>query len=226
MKIIFDDKQKENVEKALDSAIYKRWFDGITKSFHVESIIIHNVFMFGNRVGFIVVEAKAKYQDKPVPGIAFLRGDSVSIMPVFHVYDKTGSFVETYTAVVTEPRIPVARNRQTSLPAGMVDGDTVACAALKELGEEIGTEIKINAEDLINLGRFPLSCGGCDEYMNLVAFYYDLDMETFEKLNGRNTGEGDHENILVTLIPINKLLEVPNLDARSALSYLLWKTKE
>lgn len=64
----------------------------------------------------------------------------------------------------------------------MIDGDTFMSAAIKELAEEVGDEINIKSDDLIELGKFPLSCGGCDEYMSLMAFEYHLDLETFKKL--------------------------------------------
>lgn len=71
--------------KVLSSPVFIRWMNGMLENFEVDSIIIHNVFMFGSRVGFIVAEAKAFHEDQRIPGIVFLRGDSVSIMPVFSV---------------------------------------------------------------------------------------------------------------------------------------------
>lgn len=215
----FTDEQKE---KAVNANIFTRWKDSVEKNFSVSKIIIHNIFMFGPRVGFLIVEAIASFEGRAVPGITFLRGDAVSIMPIFTVEGKE----EIYTAVVTEPRIPIGKNNQTSLPAGMIDGDTFNSAAIKELSEEIGSEIKISADDLINLGKYPLSCGGLDEFMTLMAFEYHLDEDTFNLLNGRQTGcEKENENIKVSIIPFESLPHITDVDARSHLSYFLWKQR-
>lgn len=211
---------EDQKEKAVTASIFTRWRDSIEKNFSVEKIKIHNIFMFGPRVGFLIVEAVATFEGRPVPGITFLRGDAVSIMPIFTVEGKD----ELYTAVVTEPRIPIGKNNQTSLPAGMIDGDTFNSAAIKELSEEIGSEISISTDDLINLGKYPLSCGGLDEFMTLMAFRYHLDTKTFDLLNGRQTGcEKENENIKVSIIPFESLPSIQDIDARSHLSYFLWK---
>lgn len=205
-----------------ETMIYNRWKDKLVENFDVRSITVHNIFKFGARIGFMMVEAEAYHEGRRIPGLAFLRGDSVSIMPVFTVE----GMEQKYTAVVTEPRCPIAKTNHTGLPAGMIDGDTFVSAAIKELAEEVGEEISIDADDLINLGKFPLSCGGCDEFMTLMAFEYNLTKEMFRKLDGRQRGcAGEHENIHVRIIPLDDVIKIDGVDARSALSYLLWKSK-
>ena len=210
--------QKETI---LLSVIFERWHTNITNNFDVKSITIRDVIWFGSRVGFLFVEADAYFEGRKVPGIAFLRGDSVSIMPIFSVENRK----DLYTALVIEPRIPIGVNSQPSLPAGMIDDESFESAAIKELSEELGTDIKVSRDDLIFLDKFPLSCGGSDEYMSLFYFDYQLSEEQFKSLDGRHTGENESENIKVKLIPIEELLQVQNLDARSTLSYYLWRKK-
>lgn len=208
------------LDKATKSNIFVNWKNKIEENFDVEKIMIHNVFMFGDRIGFIIAEAIAKYKNKKVPGIAFLRGDSVSIMPVLKCNGKE------YTTIVVEPRIPVGNNSQMALPAGMVDNDTVTCAAIKELTEEIGNDFLIKETDLINLGKYPLSAGGSDENIHLYAFEMDVDENILEKINNRENGiETEHEQILVKIIELDDILTIKNIDARSVLSYFLWKNK-
>lgn len=210
----------QDIQLAYNSKIFQDWKNRITKDFEVEKIIIHKVFMFGNRVGFIIVETKAKYNNKPVPGIVFLRGDSVSIMPILKCNGKE------YTTIVTEPRIPVGNNSQKALPAGMVDNDTVICAALKELSEEIGNDFNITENDLINLGKFPLSAGGSDENIFLYAFEMEITEENLNKINNRQNGvETEHEQILVNVIKLEDIKNIEGIDARSLLSYFLWKNR-
>lgn len=205
--------------KAVNSTIFTRWVDSLHHNFNLKSITVHNVFMFGNRVGFIIAEADVTHNGKKVPGITFLRGDSVSIMPVITCGDKT------YTVTVTEPRVPIAYNRQCGLPCGMVDGDTVNVAALKELQEEVGPEFNITSSDLVNMGRFPLSSGGCDEYMDLTFFRKEVTEDVLDAINGRmNISEKESEQILVKVIEIDDLINIENVDARTLLSYHLWKS--
>lgn len=203
--------------KAIESHIFVRWVNNLKSNFDLKSIIIHNVFLFGSRVGFIVAEADAYHNDKKVPGIAFLRGDAVSIMPILKCNG------ETYTITVTEPRIPVARQAQTGFPAGMLDDDSVNVAALKELAEEVGSEFNIHPKDLIDLGKFPLSCGGCDEYISLKAFEIEVESSLLDKLHNRiNISEKESEQIKVSVIKFSEVESIDNIDARSMLSKLLW----
>lgn len=206
--------------KATESTVFRKWKNKVVDNFDVSEIIIHNVFMFGSRVGFIIVEAKATLNGKFVPGIAMLRGDSVSIMPVLKCNGKE------YTTLVVEPRIPVGNPKLPALPAGMVDNDTVQCAAIKELGEEIGTDIDIDESKLIDLGKYPLSAGGCDENIQLYAFEYNITQDQLDSLDNRQNGVGtENEQITVKVIDFDSVPNIQGIDARSVLSYYLWKNK-
>lgn len=212
------DEVLQSVEKSIP---FLRWKNKIYDNFDVSEIIIHNVFMFGKRVGFIIVEAKATLNGKFVPGIAMLRGDSVSIMPILKCNGKE------YTTLVTEPRIPVGNPALSALPAGMVDNDTVQCAAIKELGEEIGTDINISEDKLVDLGTFPLSAGGCDENIQLYAFEYNVTKEQLDSLHDRQNGVGtENEQITVKVVEFDEIPHINGLDARSVLSYFLWKNRK
>lgn len=211
----------ENVaELAKQSDIYTRWKSGLVSNFDVKSIFIHNVFMFGNKVGFMMVEAICfkKGTNIRIPAIAFLRGDSVSIMPVI----KCGG--ETYTVVVTEARTPIGQAEQTGLPAGMTDGQSFTSAAIKELKEEVGPEFNVETHEIKFMGKFSVSCGGTDEHMGFYYFEKEIDKEILDKINGRVTGaEGENEHIVVKVVPMKDLPKIPNIDMRSMLSYMLWK---
>lgn len=211
---ISSDLSYEDISKSI---IFSRWVYNLSKNFIVNKITIHKVFYFGKRVGFILAEADAYYNNKRVPGITLLRGDSVSIMPVLRCNG------ETYSVTVTEPRIPIAKINQTGFPCGMIDDDEVNVAALKELSEEVGTEFNIKKDDLIHLGKFPLSSGGCDEYMILKAFEMDVSEDILKKLHNRiNISEKESEQIHVKVIKLSDIKDIET-DARSLLSYFLWK---
>lgn len=198
---------------------YIRWKENLLSNFNVENIEVRDIFMFGSRVGFVVVNAKCydKLTNKQVPSYAFLRGDSVSIMPVIHCDGIV------YTVFATEARTPIGNPFQTSLPAGMIDDGTFVSAALKELVEEVGPEFNVEQKDLIDLGSYPVSAGGTDEFLKLYAFEKTIDREILDKINGRITGaEGENEHIKVTVQPLDDIL-THNCDMRSVLSYYKWK---
>lgn len=209
----------ENKSKTLAANIYTRWIDKIYNNFDVEQIIIHSVIMFGSRVGFIFAEAVAhnRTTGKRVPGVVFLRGDAVSIMPVLHCGDKT------YTVMVTESRIPVGRNDHSGLPAGMIDDGSFVSAALRELVEEVGSEFNVTEDDLIDFGKYPVSAGGSDEYISLMAFERHVDEKFIEKLNGRvNSQDNENEHIIVNVCDIHEIPNFSDIDMRSVLSYYKW----
>ena len=212
-----------SIEKIKNSDIYKRWKNKVLSNFDVKSITIHNVFMFGSRVGFVIVEADAylKSTNKKVPGIAFLRGDCVSIMPVIKCNG------ETYTVLVTEARVPVGEANKTALPAGMTDGCSFISTALKELEEEIGPDFNVNENDMVFMGNYSVSSGGCDEHMAFYYFEKEVSKEVLEEINGRNSGEkGTCEHIITSVIKLDDIDKVDGIDMRSMFSYFLWKNRK
>ena len=69
---------------------------------------------------------------KPLPGIVFMRGNSVAILPIVN---------EQYVLLTNQYRIPIGMNFQ-EIPAGMIDGNEVFCgAAARELEEECGIKL-------------------------------------------------------------------------------------
>lgn len=213
----FNNTMTDNVmQKIRESVPYSRWKTNITHNFNVKKIMIKDVLMFGNKVGFVVVDAECydKNTNRKIPSYAFLRGDSVSIMPVLMCAD------ELYTVMVTESRTPIGAVEQTGLPAGMIDDNDFVFAALKELEEEVGPEFKISSDDLIDLGTYSVSCGGTDEYIKLFAFERTVDHTLIEKLQGRITGAvSENEHIKVSVHKFDDIPEIHGIDMRSCLSY-------
>lgn len=208
------------MQKIKESVPYVRWKTNITNNFDVKKIMIKDVLMFGKKVGFVVVDAECydKESGRKIPSYAFLRGDSVSIMPVLFCNN------EIYTVMVTESRTPIGCVAQTGLPAGMIDNDNFVSAALKELEEEVGPEFKITPSDLIDLGTYSVSCGGTDEHLKLFAFERSVDNDIIEKLQGRITGAvNENEHIKVSIHKFNDIPKMPNIDMRSCLSFYRYK---
>lgn len=206
----------EIVEKIKVSIPYSRWKTNIVNNFNVKKIMIKDVLMFGSNVGFVVVDAECydKVDNRKIPSYAFLRGDSVSIMPVLKYNNNL------YTVMVTESRTPIGKINQIGLPAGMIDNDNFKFAALKELEEEVGPEFKITSDDLIDLGTYSVSCGGTDEHIKLYAFIREVDETLINKLQGRVTGAAnENEKITVSIHSLHDIPKIEGIDMRSCLSY-------
>lgn len=112
---------------------------------------------------------------------------------------------EEWVPLTIQPRVPVGSLTLVELPAGMLDNDTFAGAAAKELKEECKIDIK--EDQLINLGELALgsgkgalypSAGGCDESISLFACRKVVDKATIERFEGEK-GELYEEGEKITL---------------------------
>ena len=123
---------------------------------------IQSIDLFGKRIGFMKIKTTTvnTQTNKTVPGIVFLRGDAVAILPVIT------SESQQFVLVTEQVRVPIGQ-KFLEIPAGMTDGDgNLSGVAIKELQEETGIS-SINAHDLVSLGQIVPSPGGCDEKLHL-----------------------------------------------------------
>lgn len=200
---------------------FVRWRDGLVARFDVRRIDVHDVIMFGPRVGFIMAVADARHDGKPVPGAALLRGDSVSVLLVLHCPGAA-----PLTVLTREARIPIARPDLLALPAGMLDGGEFISTALRELSEEVGTDLQVRQEDLVLLDTVWLSPGGTDETMALYCADITVPTDVVRTLDGRHTGlPGEHENIHLHVLPLADLPHIGRTDAKTILSYHLYMAR-
>jgi len=204
---------KEHAEKAIDSAIFKRWKErcekGVeNKSINIKSVEIQSVDMFGPRVGFVKLKAdvrlivNGKEIPKFIPGISFLRGDSVGILLALCCEDG-----KKYTLLVEQPRVPTGDAGCLEMPAGMIDDGTVKGAAVKEIEEECG--IKIVSSDLVDLSegghKMLPSPGGCDEAIGLYYCEKKVTVKELNDMQGRIHGKSDEgEHIQLHVIPFEE----------------------
>eukprot|EP00252_Welwitschia_mirabilis_P011365 TRINITY_DN2555_c0_g1_i1.p1 TRINITY_DN2555_c0_g1~~TRINITY_DN2555_c0_g1_i1.p1 ORF type:complete len:335 (+),score=73.87 TRINITY_DN2555_c0_g1_i1:65-1069(+) len=205
--------------KAFDSMLFKQWLKNmesesgilsVPNRFSLKKVVIQNVDIFGERVGFLKFKADVfdNTTGKKLPGIVFARGGAVAILILLECDGKI------YTVLTEQARVPVGKTIM-ELPAGMLDddkGDFIGTAA-REVEEETG--IRINSKDLINLTAFldpstgnsvfP-SPGGSDEGISIFLYRSHVGKEVLENLHGKETGLRDHgELIKVHLVPYNKL---------------------
>ena len=200
---------------------FVRWRDGLVARFDVRRIDVHDVIMFGPRVGFIMAVADASSDGKPVPGAAMLRGDSVSVLLVLHC-----AGAAPLTVLTREARVPIARPDLLALPAGMLDGGEFISTALRELSEEVGVDLKVRQEDLVLLDTVWLSPGGTDEAIALYCAEVTVSPDVVHALDGRHTGlSSEHENIHLHVIPLADLPAIGRTDAKTVLSYHLYMAR-
>ena len=175
------------------SVKFTNWRKKLQTNFTNFVIDVKDVDMFGDKVGFIKAVVDLKIDGKKIPGITFIRGDSVSILTEIRTESNS------YFVLVYQPRIPVGDFIYEN-PAGMMDesGDPVG-VSIQEIEEETG--IKIKKENLKFLDSVYTSPGFTDETVHL--YHVILNMTEYEvlKLNNRLTGT---ENELISLKVVNK----------------------
>ena len=193
------------VAAVLASRPFLEWSASLDARFSVRSITLQSVDFFGPRVGFSKIVCDATFSGQRVPGVVFLRGGAVSVLPLL----TCGR--DWWILCARQPRLAVGAHF-LELPAGMIDdaGSFVGVAA-KELKEETGIEIGIHElVDLTGLayegapaparGMYP-SVGACDEFLRLFFFEREVDAEYLADLHGKLTGAADEdENITLCLV--------------------------
>ena len=213
-----------SVEAVTSSKQFKDWLASIDRErFNVRSVHFQSVDMFGPRVGFIKFKADVVDDNgKFVPGIVFMRGGAVAILPVF-----VCKGVE-YTVLTMQPRVPTGCFDFAEIPAGMLDGSgNFAGVAATELQQEVG--LTISEADLTDLSEkagykrgFFLSPGGSDETIRLFSFRKEVSEEELNSMQGRCTGlleEG--EQITLKILPLEDLWTIP--DSKTIVAYTLYK---
>lgn len=157
----------------------------------VEKVNILNVFMFGDKVGFIDVTLdttlKTSKNKVKIPGYVFVRGGAVAMLVVLN---------KEYLIVTKQFRVPAGKFL-IEAPAGMLDesGDFKGVAA-KEIEEECG--LHINTKDLKELGKIYSSPGGSDEEIQLFSIDVTLSDEQLKTILDKIHGE-EHEGEQIEL---------------------------
>lgn len=213
-----------SIDAAVTSKQFKDWLASMDRQcFNVRAVHVQSVDMFGQKVGFIKLRADVVDQNgKFVPGIVFMRGGSVGILPVFDCQGRR------YAVLTVQPRVPTGSSAFVEIPAGMLDGSgNFAGVAAKELEEELG--IKINAAELTDLSALAghsrgcfVSPGGSDETMRLFCFRKEVSAEELASMNGRCTGLlAEGEQITLKIVPLDELLSIP--DCKTIVAYSLFQ---
>lgn len=178
---------------------FKNWFSKIDHSaIDLQSITITDVDWFCSptaiapeKLGFLKLTAKVfdRKTGKPVPGIAFIRGGAVAVLIRVVVASSA------YFIMCRQLRFPVG-GYTLEAPAGMMDASAdISGVMMKEIAEETGLVVP-NAAELIDLGRFIPSAGGCDESIHLFAWNTELSKEAFDEITRKIHGAAEENETI------------------------------
>ncbi|MBV0889945.1 NUDIX domain-containing protein [Komagataeibacter oboediens] len=209
-------------DRVLDAPHFRRWYQGMRERFTLRHVLVRDAVAFdAHRMGFILVEADALHHGHRVPGIALLRGDSVSVLLVL----KCPGYPDR-TVVTCEARVPVARPDLLALPAGMLDGGAFVSTALRELSEEVGADLQVRAQDLVKLTDVWLSPGGCDEAIGLYYAELHITEPQARALSDRQTGLArENEYIRLHVLNLSDLPHIGMTDAKTLLSWHMYQAR-
>ncbi len=218
----------ENAQEAIDSFMFREWAAGLDPYFRVRKIAITSVdFAHDGKVRFIKFSADVvDPTGEQVPGIVFMRGGSVVILPIL-------SFGLTdYVILTLQPRLPSGQAHFPEIPAGTMEGDgEFAGAAAREIAEETG--ITIGANELTDLTALVYggetkgiysTPGGSDEFLRVFLFRKEVDREFLEKLEGKCTGLAcEGEKIILKIVKLRDLAETAP-DSKTLAAITLYET--
>jgi len=132
-----------------------------------------------------------------------------------------------YFIMCRQLRFPVG-GYTLEAPAGMMDASAdISGVMMKEIAEETGLVVP-NAAELIDLGRFIPSAGGCDESIRLFAWNTELSKEAFDEITRKIHGATEeNETIYLHIFEDNasfpqKLQEIG--DPKMEIAYWRWKS--
>lgn len=219
--------------------------------YSLRKIEVQSVDRFGSKIGFVKINATIERDELPgdkkgskdpkpksaqfLPGISFLRGDSVAILMILRPRD---SLTERYVVLTEQPRIPAGSLAFLEIPAGMIERETWIGAAAKEVEEETG--FKIPKNELVNMTELALqnsehgetnlqnamypSPGGCDESIALFLWEKEMDRQEIEDLRGKLTGlRKQDEMITLRVKPYEDLWKEGARDAKTLAAWALYE---
>lgn len=187
----------------------------VSHHINVQSVTVLNVYMFGSRAGFVLLEADAYMQKKTdeaphkLPGAVLLRGESVAVLPW-----RETSTDSVEVLLISQPRLATGK-LMTEAPAGMIDpGGTCTGTAFKELKEETGMVINESQLTLLE-ANVVLSPGLCDEEISLYAYRIPIDFDVSTVATDQ-LGENGEVITNVRLVDIENINQ-ENSDAKTML---------
>lgn len=106
----------------------------------LEKVSIRDTYMFGPRIGFMLMDVTIHMNGVKLPGAVLLRGKSVAVL----LWYREWVTKDVYVILVHQPRVATG-GMTWEVPAGMADGNgDLKGQMFKELEEETGLALNIN----------------------------------------------------------------------------------
>lgn len=106
----------------------------------IEKVSIRDTYMFGPRIGFMLMDVTIYMDGVKLPGAVLLRGKSVAVL----LWYREWVTKDVYVILVHQPRVATG-GMTWEVPAGMADGKgDLKGQMFKELEEETGLALNIN----------------------------------------------------------------------------------
>ena len=140
----------------------------------VEKVSIRDSYMFGPRIGFMLMDVTVHMNGVKLPGAVLLRGKSLAVLLWYREWVSG----DVYVVLVHQAR--VATGRMTwEVPAGMADvNGTLKGQMFTEIQEETGLTLNVN--ELVHHQHMSpyTSCGLLDETLELYSMQVSPDVMT------------------------------------------------
>ena len=211
------DMKKKQVLNLVRSPVFDNWAGSLSRHIKVEHITVASIdYKSDGKPLFAKLTVKAFNEEgRRLPGVVFLRGGSVAILPIL-ISKETGKM---YVIFTVQARVAVGRSNLVEIPAGMLDGSgNFSGIAAKEFEEEIG--FKIKTTDLIDLTpenpesnpakmSFPrgmfVSPGAMDETIRYYLFVKTMRTKQIVRLRKKLTGNAkENESIRLMVTSLEK----------------------
>ena len=145
--------RESDVARAVACVPFVDWAERMDARLIVHSITLRDVDYFGPRVGFLKFTAHVTKDGVALPGIVFMRGGAVAVLPLLRCDG------ERFVLCCRQPRVPCGAADFLEIPAGMLDGSGhFSGVAAKEMQEETGLDI--GADELVDLTALAFGGGG------------------------------------------------------------------
>lgn len=185
----------EGTNVLADWKVFKDWLSNfdLTK-LEIMRIEVQSFDVVGdNKVLFAKFKVfyRVKSTGEEGASIVFMRPDSVSILIVIYCPDNQ----ETYILLTQQSRLPVGTLVLTEIPAGTMDkNDGPVGRTIVEIKEE--TSLDISPNDLITLGSYYPSPGGCSELITAFLVRKELSLGTIKQIEQKVHGATDEGEVI------------------------------
>jgi hypothetical protein len=170
----------------------------------MEKVSIRDAYMFGPRIGFMLMDVTIYMNGVKLPGAVLLRGKSVAIL----LWYREWATKDVHVILVHQPRVATG-GMTWEVPAGMADGNgDLKGQMFNELKEETGLALNINDLSHHAFEAPYTSSGLLDETLELYSMQVSPDV--MKGLASDQTRGNKEEGEMIT-----KVRAVPLTDART-----------